>query len=315
MKTLIYHGGSLGDTLLSLPCFDAIRKDSSSVHFIGGQDIAGLLNETGWVDSFSCAGSTVNASLYTSADTHARRFLASFDRAFVFTSQADSSVVAAIGSVIPCTRTINAVPPDGEGVHVAACRLAQLTGDALPPLPSTLKRSRMLPDDAQALFAEDGHIDGRLLVAVHPGSGGKKKCWPLEKYFELVARIARDSRSIFLFFSGPAEEQALKKQIDRFSRSRNDVTHIADGGLLTAASLLSRCGLYIGNDSGFSHLAAATGCCVLALFGPTNPAVWKPLGNVEIVSAGFPAPIDRIDVDTIFRMAASLLTPGTVLKR
>ncbi len=314
MKTLIYHGGSLGDTLLSLPCFEAIRNDSSSVHFIGGQDIAGFLNETGWVDTFSCAGSAVNASLYTSADTHARRFLASFDRAFVFTSQGDSSVAAAIGSVIPCTRTINAIPSDGADIHVAACRLAQLTGYARSPLPAALKLSGLLPADAQALFAEAGHVDGRLLVAVHPGSGGKIKCWPLEKYFELVARIARDARPIFLFFSGPAEEQAMKKQINRFSRSRNDVTHIADCRLRTAASLLSRCNLYIGNDSGFSHLAAATGCRVLALFGPTNPVVWRPLGNVEIVSAGFPAPIDRIAVDTVFRLAASILTPEAVLK-
>ena len=109
--------------------------------------------------------------------------------------------------------------------------------------------------------------------------------------------------------------QTLKKQIDRFSRSRNDVTHFADCSLRTAASLLSRCSLYIGNDSGFSHLAAAAGCRVLVLFGPTNPVVWGPLGNVEIVSAGFPAPIDRIAVDTVFRKAVSLLAPGTDHRR
>jgi ADP-heptose:LPS heptosyltransferase len=313
MKTLIHHGGSLGDTLLSLPCFEAIRKDSSSVHFIGGRDIAGFLNEAGWVDTFSCADSAVNASLYTSADVHARRFLASFNRAFVFTSRRDSTVAASIGAVIPRTRTITAVPPDGEDIHVAEYRLAQLSGYARSLLPPTLKLS--VPDDAQALLAEAGCVDGRLQVAIHPGSGGKKKCWPFEKYCELAARIARDFRPIFLFFSGPAEEQALKKQINRFSRNRNDVTHIADGRLRMAVSLLSRCSLYIGNDSGFSHLAAATGCRVLALFGPTNPAVWGPLGNVEIVSAGFPAPIDRIEVHTVFRMATSLIAPGTVLSR
>ncbi len=307
MKTLIHHGGSLGDTLLSLPCFVAIRKDSSSVHFIGGRDIAGFLNETGWVDTFSCAGSAVNTSLYTSADFHSRRFLASFDRAFVFTSRSDSPVTATIGSAIPGTRTITAVPPDGMEIHAAEHRLAQLSGCARSPFPpATLKLSQR--DDALELFEKAGCVDGRLRVAVHPGSGGRKKCWPLEKYCELVAGIAGDFRPIFLFFSGPAEEQVVKKHIDRFSRSRNDVTHIADCSLYTAASLLSRCSLYIGNDSGFSHLAAATGCRVLALFGPTNPVVWAPLGNVEIVSAGFPAPIDRIAVDTVFRKAVSLLS-------
>ncbi len=312
MKTLIHHGGSLGDTLLSLPCLEAIRRDSSSVHFIGGREISELLQETGWVDTFSCAGSAAHASLYASADRQARSFLASFDRAFVFTSRSDSPAAAAIGSVIPRTRTIAAVPPDGADIPVAAYRWAQLAGDARSPLPPAPQISRKLTDDGHVLLAEAGWTGSRPLVALHPGSGGRKKCWPLENYFTLIAGIAAEFHPGFLIFSGPAEEQTLKKQIDCFSRARTDVTHIAGAGLGTAASLLARCSLYVGNDSGFSHLAAATGCRVLALFGPTNPAVWRPWGAcVQIVSAGFPSTIDRIAGDTVIRRAASLLVPGS----
>ncbi len=312
MKTLIHHGGSLGDTLLSLPCLEAIRKDSSSIHFIGGREIAELLQETGWVDTFSRAGSAAHASLYASTDGQARSFLASFDRAFVFTSRSDSPAAAAIAAVIPRTWTVAAVPPDDDEIPVAAYRWAQLAGDARSPLPPAPKLVRKLSDDGQALLADAGWTGGRPLVALHPGSGGQKKCWPLENYFALVAGLAGEFHPVFLIFSGPAEEETLKKQIDRFSRGRNDVTHIAGAGLGTAASLLSRCSLYVGNDSGFSHLAAAAGCRVLALFGPTNPAVWRPSGAcVEIVSAGFPSAIDRIAGGTVIRMAASLLSRKT----
>jgi ADP-heptose:LPS heptosyltransferase len=52
------------------------------------------------------------------------------------------------------------------------------------------------------------------------------------------------------------------------------------------AAVLSKCGAYVGNDSGVTHLAAATGIPTLAIFGPTDPAVWAPLGrNVKVVSS------------------------------
>jgi ADP-heptose:LPS heptosyltransferase len=44
------------------------------------------------------------------------------------------------------------------------------------------------------------------------------------------------------------------------------------------AAVLARAGLYVGNDSGVSHLAAAAGCPTVALFGPTDPALWSPVG-------------------------------------
>ena len=86
-----------------------------------------------------------------------------------------------------------------------------------------------------------------------------------------------------------------------------------DAELAAAASLLARCDFSVGNDSGFSHLAAAMNCPVISLFGPTDPLVWKPAGgHVEVVSSGFPAPIDQIAVDHVFRKAASLLARETV---
>jgi len=313
MRTLIHHGGSLGDSLLSLPCIMAIKASSSSIHFIGQGDIAEFLNKAGYAETFSSADRADYTSLYTAASERVREFLASFDRAFIFTTLNDSPVAANIGAVVPCTRMIAAVPPEGAGIHAAVSRLTQLRFPLQSAPAPGLRISGMHENNAQRLLGDAGCVGGRLLVAVHPGSGGRRKCWPLERYFELIARLATDPRPFFLLFSGPAEED-LKERIDRFVLGRNDAVHIAGGKLTAAASLLSQCNLFVGNDSGFSHLAAAVNCRVLALFGPTDPAVWKPVGiHVEVVSAGCAVPIDCLSVEPVYRKAASLLAQNPVL--
>lgn len=73
-------------------------------------------------------------------------------------------------------------------------------------------------------------------------------------------------------------------------RSLRDATKtIESPALELLAGLIAEAGLFVGNDSGVSHLAAAVGAKTLALFGPTNPALWRPLGeNVRIVQGKTP---------------------------
>ncbi len=316
MKTLVHHDGALGDALLSLPCINAIKADSSSIHFQGRRDVAELLKQTGCADEVSSAGGAAYASLYAEADANARGFLARFDRAFVFTARSDSPLAANIGAVIRRTRVIRTVPPDGAGIPAALYRFAQLFPGPLPPVFPLLHCPREYLDSARVLIEEAGCAGDRIPIAVHPGSGGTTKRWRLDRYFELVEKLRKSCRPFFLLFSGPAEEPDVKKQIDRFSLRCDDVLHISDRKLIEAASLLSLCGLYIGNDSGFTHLAAAVGCGVIALFGPTDPALWKPAGpRVEVISAGFPGAVDEISAAAVYEKAVSLLAAISVLNR
>ncbi|MGE5172292.1 MAG: glycosyltransferase family 9 protein [Betaproteobacteria bacterium] len=308
MKTLIHHDGALGDALLSLTCIDAIKADSSSVHVQGRQDVVAFLKETGCVDAASSSGASAYASLYTAADLDTRKFLSRFDRAFVFTARSDSPLPANIGALIPDTRTVGTIPPDDVKIHVALYRLAQLFPDRLSAEPPVLHCSQQSRDGSQSLIEAAGYVGGRMLIAVHPGSGGKSKCWRLDRYFELVVKLRKSCNPFFLLFSGPAEGLHMKKQIDRFSLGCDDVLHVSGMELIQAASLLSLCSLYIGNDSGFTHLAAAMGCAVIALFGPTDPVLWRPTGpRVEVVSAGFPGSLDEITVASVYEKAVSLV--------
>lgn len=286
--TFIHHDGALGDVLLSLPCFGVIRENAASVHIACRPDIAALLKETGCVDAVSSSDNSLFASLYSGpADIRAKEFLCRFDRAFVFTIKQDSPFAANMKAVLPDTKTILTVPPDDAPMHVAEFRVGQLargremSASALPDIPA-VHRER-----ATDILARAGYHGGEsLLVVLHPGSGGKGKRWPLENYFELADTLSETYKPFFtLLLSGPAEERGMKDAVESFARGRTNVLHVADEELITVAALLSLCDLYVGNDSGITHLAAASGAEVIALFGPTDQLLWKPLGGrVHIIS-------------------------------
>ena len=110
------------------------------------------------------------------------------------------------------------------------------------------------------------HTRGDFAV-IHPFSGGRRKNWPLAQFEALAARLERAMP--VRWCRGPEDPP-----LDRAVR-------IDD--LYELGCWLAGARLYIGNDSGITHLAAAVGTPVLALFGPTDPAVWAPRGpNVRV---------------------------------
>ncbi len=104
-------------------------------------------------------------------------------------------------------------------------------------------------------------------AVIHPFSGSARKNWPLERFQQLAARLG--PLMPVRWCAGP-EDPPLEGAV-----------RIPD--LYELACWLARARLYIGNDSGITHLAAAVGTPVLALFGPTDPEVWAPRGpNVRV---------------------------------
>jgi len=110
-------------------------------------------------------------------------------------------------------------------------------------------------------------------VAVHPGSGGRRKCWPARRFAELAGRLDAP----VLLIEGPADADACREFFQTVPPSC-PVLRGTDLPLPRLAAFLMESRGYIGNDSGVSHLAAALGAPTVAVFGPTDPAVWAPLG-------------------------------------
>jgi ADP-heptose:LPS heptosyltransferase len=120
-----------------------------------------------------------------------------------------------------------------------------------------------------------------LDVIIHPGSGSPNKNWPIENFAEVAAQLQRGYRRV-TWCLGPAEVERV-----RLPKLIGDPLYCES--LVELAGRLATARLYIGNDSGITHLAATLGVPTIAIFGPTDPAVWAPRGDhvyVEKMSVG-----------------------------
>lgn len=289
-KTFIHHDGALGDLLLSLPCIRVIRDNSDFVHLAGPPGAAELLKETGYVHETSHVGRALFTSLHSKEiERAALDFLKQFDYAVVFTRRRDSLFTINIEKMIPHTEIIVTIPSEGVESHVSQFRLNQLAlGGESVDLESKLTIPFPYREKAKEFLVRSfGAEGGGPLIAFHPGSGGKRKCWPLKNYFRLVEKLMNRQACRILFLTGPAEESEVADDILGFAHGHIRVVHVRNEPLIMVASLLAACDLYAGNDSGISHLSAAVSGKVIVLFGPTDPLLWKPTGTgVEVMSAG-----------------------------
>jgi heptosyltransferase III len=113
-------------------------------------------------------------------------------------------------------------------------------------------------------------------LGFHLGSGSARKNWPVDGWIELTERL-NDLFDDFLLVGGEADHELVAKFCAR-SRVRGLRT-LLDANLPRVAEALNECRLFVGHDTGVTHLAAAVGTPTVALFGPTDPDVWAPLGD------------------------------------
>jgi ADP-heptose:LPS heptosyltransferase len=311
-KVLIHHDGALGDTLLSLPCFRVIRQGSSLIHIAARSDVAKFLLDAGVADDVSATGNGLYTSLYTGhPDGRTGTFLDRFDAAYIFTAKTESQHVRNIADSVKRTRIIRTIPQEDGNEHAASFRLKQVTGkkdtDSLAYMldigPSHRKKAR----DLLSLWGYDS-LTGPL-VTIHPGSGGKRKCWPLHSYLSVAERLVHGVKACTVFFAGPAEDDRTKNEIMSFAGRHDGMVRSYEASLIEVAALLNLSDLYIGNDSGITHLAGAVCRNVLALFGPTDPDLWRPVGmNIGVLSSPTVGDIASITVDEVYERARHILS-------
>ena len=135
------------------------------------------------------------------------------------------------------------------------------------------------------VLREKGKIDDRLLVAVHPGSSNPAKMWPHSRYAELIRKI-NDETGCDVVLLGSGSEKHLTEEIARESGGKT-IDLAGELDLKELAAVLKHADLFIGNDAGPMHMAAAVGTSVIALFGRNIPGVgpkrWGPWGEGHIV--------------------------------
>lgn len=113
-----------------------------------------------------------------------------------------------------------------------------------------------------------------ITVAIHPGARMKMRQWKPERYAEIARRLQRAHGASILLLGGPGEEHllaAMEKEMGFPAALKS-----CDLSLLDMAAVFSECRIFIGNDSGPGHIAAAVGCPTLSLFGPNFPDICRP---------------------------------------
>lgn len=161
----------------------------------------------------------------------------------------------------------------------------------------------------------------RPLVMLVPGARYWFKAWPVERFAELADRLTGVAGCRVLV-GGDAREREVAEAIR--ARSRFAPTVLAGCTTLRQfAAVLKRCALFVGNDNGPMHMAAALGTPVVALFGPSDPAVWGPRGGQTVVlykgldcrrcfhptcRRGEESCMKQISVDEVFAAARKVLS-------
>jgi hypothetical protein len=144
-------------------------------------------------------------------------------------------------------------------------------------------------------------------VLVHPGSGGLDKCWPVERYAALVAMLRKRGLAVRVVMG---EAEAARGWVNatesRWSTNKPSGPEGRGLGGRVCATLdelveeMNQASVYVGNDAGPTHLAAALGLSVVALFGPSDALQWAPVGRaVRVLAPPSPRAMTWLDVATV----------------
>ena len=125
---------------------------------------------------------------------------------------------------------------------------------------------------------------GREIICLAPKSNSPKKDWPIERFAELAQRMSRDGRT-FAVLATKAQQESIRPLTESLPGDCIiDLSGQTD--LMTAYAVIERSSLFVGNDSGLLHMAAASGVRSVGIYGPTNDKVYAPSGpHVKIVKA------------------------------
>ncbi|MGV4876166.1 glycosyltransferase family 9 protein [Acetobacter indonesiensis] len=189
------------------------------------------------------------------------------------------------------------------GLRVA--HLGQVLKLSPPPLPTVWL------NDADQTMADQMLLVSGPLIALGPTANWTGKIWPTDRYLALWAAVSKTlpaARPVIFYGPGQQERTLAQPVLDVLPNAIDAGGHFS---LTQVAAMLTRCCLYIGNDSGLMHLAAASGTPTLGLFGPSRASEYAPSGphTAWVVAPGpeGEAPIAGLSVATVAEAANRLL--------
>ena len=286
-RILVIRGGAIGDFILTLPTLKALREGFpyAYLEILGYKHIAVLAQnrlyaqgirsiEYGALSSFFAKNSKLPAEL--------ANYFASFDLIISYLYDPDGIFE---NNLRRCgVENLIHGPAKVDDREHTARQLAR------PLEELRLRASDFAPkiyhSTESRKFAED-FLRGvpRPILAIHPGSGSETKNWPIENWIEFGNDMLGSDEfcGSLVIVSGEADEERSRELQTIW---RNDRVQFARNLPLPVLAAVLEDSIFVGHDSGISHLAAAAGAKCILLFGPTDPDIWAPMNeNVEVIRA------------------------------
>lgn len=310
---LVFRVGHLGDTIVALPALWAVRKafpsarltlltntDAKNPNYISSRNV---LPSTGLFDDWMAYPS--NLGPVRSAAAYAKLALAlrscGFDALFYLmtrnrtVSQIDrdlgffrkAGIRNVLGSEYLRQNTLGAVlekptpSVESEGEFLLRCLefdgIKVDRGSVFPDMGLTVAE---IGTATKWLENETDHR-GRRLIGIAPGSKWESKIWP-EQHFEHVVGRLVDAFDVFPIVFGGPEDREVGERLTRSWETGANAAGIL--GIREATALLGKCDLYLGNDTGTMHMAAAAGTPCVAIFAAIDAiGRWNPFGDRNVV--------------------------------
>lgn len=310
-RILVIRGGAIGDFVLTLPAIRLLRENfpGAEIEILGYEHIIELARGRFYADATRSIEYGAMAGFFVPNSTLAPdlvAYFASFQQVVSYLFDPDLFFEnnlrrAGVKNLLPAYAKID----DSE--H-AAGQLAR-----------PLQRMALFLDDAAARLHPSAEDQARAelflgastapVIAIHPGSGSPRKNWPAENWAALARWLhEREPQSRLLLVGGEADEAQLTA-VQSALRDR-EVLVAQHLPLPVLAAVLERCRLFLGHDSGISHIAAAVEAPCVLLFGPTDPAVWAPQNaGVKVLTADS-GDLRQLSVETMQAAVEEALRKG-----
>lgn len=311
-RILIIRGGAIGDFVMTLPVLEALRRrwPDSYIELLGYPHIASLALAGGLADAVKSLDRASTALLFVPEQplpAETSLFVRSFDMVINFLYDPDDSVRTSLAQA--GVRQVLSVPPQPRGVPAARHLMKPLEELAIYPEVEPYPKLQ-LKDEAKAAGKQKiVHLPAP--VVFHPGSGSGKKNWSLAGFCAVAERVKRAGFDPVFSF-GEADTDVAEE----FGKKGTDFAVLPKSTLVELAGALASCRGYVGNDSGVTHVAAAVGLPVTAVFGPSDPELWASRApGVRLVRSPLPTTesLAALPVEAVWPVVAEMLNVnGTV---
>ncbi len=315
-KILFIRGGAIGDFILTMPAIKLVRETlpEARIEVLGYESITSLAKASSLVAATRSIEHGPMAGFFVpdgKLDSELMDYFGSFSVIISYLYDSAGFFRANIerckgGDFIQGPHVID----ESKQEQCAALQLAKpLESLAMFLEKSYIELSLDNPEMTKPALPSLGALTARPRIALHPGSGSASKNWSLEGWVEVAAGLQEKFPiAEFLIISGEAEERSIGDCLTLLDQAQVNYQHLEQLKLTEVAARLQGCDLFLGHDSGISHLAAACGLPALLLFGPTDARIWAPQNPAVTTIGAAGGDLSKIKATEVVAQALGMLS-------